>query len=78
MTPNETIILKEQIKKIIVDHLTPLGYPNMNKQQILDQLPKMWIKIEEAKLNKEGLKYVAFVQHAHSQALMSEIMGKFR
>jgi len=78
MTPNEKIVLKEQIKKIMMDHLTTVGYPNLNKLQILAELPKMWIKIEEAKLNKEGLNYRDFVQHAHSQAALADFMGMFK
>lgn len=50
----------------------------MNKQQILIELPKMWIKIEEAGLNKEDLTYKAFVYHAHSQAALADLMGMFK
>ena len=78
MTPNEKVVLKEAIKKVVFDHLTSVGYPNLTKDKILAELPNMWNKIEEAKLNKEGLTYAAFVNHAHGQAMLAEMLGIFR
>jgi len=77
MTPNEIIILKSKISKVLKDHLTSLGYPNMDKNKILAELTKMWIKLEQAGLHKD-LSYRFFVQHAHNQAMLAEMMGMFR
>ena len=78
MTTNEIAILKEQIKKVMLGHLSSLGYPKMDKNRIIAELPQMWVKIEEAGLNKEGLSYKGLVHHAYSQFALADFMSMFK
>lgn len=63
------MLLKEQIRKIIVDHLTTKGYPNLTEQQIMAELKPMWIKLEEAKLLQPGWTFPQFVKIANEQMI---------
>lgn len=40
----------EQAKKLIVDHLTSVGYPNIEPQKVFDELPKIWAILKENNL----------------------------
>lgn len=70
--------VKEKVKKVMVDHLTALGYPEMSPEQIMGQLKAMWIKIEEAGLIQSGMSYQAFLAHANDQYMISQINSMFR
>lgn len=73
MEEGEKLDLKEKIKKVMLDHLTGLGYPDIPNERIMTELKAMWIKIEEAGLIKEDMNYMAFVQHAQDQFLIAEV-----
>lgn len=63
--------LKEAIKKIMLDHLTPLGYPNTPLELILSELKPMWIKLEESNLLQPGMNFNDFSQQANHQFIIS-------
>jgi hypothetical protein len=79
MTESEKVELKEKIKNVMLDHLTPLGYPDsMSYEQIMQELKPMWLKIEEAGLITGDMNFHAFVDQAHGAyniAKIREIMG---
>lgn len=76
--------LKEKCRKIIVDHLTSKGYPNLSRRGILNELQPMWIKMEEAGL-MEDIKALGWTyQKYHDRAIkvvqesaIFEALGKF-
>lgn len=65
MTAGELADHKEKIRKVMVDHLTTLGYPDIEPQKIADELKSMWIKLEEAGLILQGMSFQAFCEHAN-------------
>ena len=67
-------ILKEQIRKVIFDHLNSLGYPNMTNQEIMQELEPMWIKLTQAGLIKDGLNFMGYLQHANEQLIITELL----
>jgi hypothetical protein len=68
---------KDQIKQNMIEHLTKtVNYPNCDYTAILGQLKPMWISLEEKGLT-EGLSFQAFVEHANTQAMMSQMKGIF-
>lgn len=73
MTDAEKADHSEKVKKVMVDHLTPLGYPEMPREQIMSELKNMWIKIEEAGLVVEDMNFNAFCAHANNQFMMAEV-----
>jgi hypothetical protein len=78
MTAGEIADHKEKVKKIMVDHLTSLGYPDLTNDQIMGQLKAMWVKIEEAGLVTDGMNFQAFQAHANNAYMMEhvkDIMG---
>ena len=73
MTAGEKENHKEKLRKVMVDHLTIIGYPNISGEQIIAELKNMWIKIEEAGLVVEDMKFVAFQAIANNELLMSQV-----
>lgn len=73
MTEAEMADLKGKIKKVMVDHLTTIGYPNIPNEQIMGELKAMWIKIEEAGLVTDGMNFQAFAEHAESQFMIAQV-----
>ena len=65
--------LKEQIKKVMLEHLETKGYPNMEDMEIMRELKPMWIKIEEAGLVQPGMGFEAFRDQATHQFILSEM-----
>lgn len=65
MTNGEIENHKEKCKKVMLAHLTDLGYPNMECDDIMKELKDMWVKLEEAGLILEGMKFEAFAEHAN-------------
>lgn len=60
--------VKEQIRKVMIDHLKSKGYPNMTADQIMAELKPMWLKLEDAGLIKKGWRYGQYVEIAQAQA----------
>lgn len=73
MTPGEIEIHKEKIKKVMVDHLTTLGWPDIPNETVMDELKNMWVKIEEAGLKLPDMSFQMFVEHANHQFLVAEV-----
>ena len=78
MTNEEKQKLKEELKKVVMDHLTPIGYPNLTIEQVMTELPNVWKKICDAGLYKEGMSYQAFVDQAFQQAMLAQMMGQIK
>jgi hypothetical protein len=55
---------KEKCQKVMMYHLAELGYPNMTRQQIVNELKDMWRKLEEAGLIVDGMNYQEYLQQA--------------
>jgi hypothetical protein len=68
---------KSKIKKVMIDHLTSLGYPDMTTQEIMAQLKPMWIKLEEANLVIPGMTLQGFAEHATNEAMKADLMNLF-
>lgn len=69
---------KEKCRKVMIHHLTELGYPNMTRQEIMNELKDMWRKLEEAGLIVEGMtyaEYVAEADYAFTKAEFEDITG---
>lgn len=75
MTPDEIEAHKEKIKKVMLDHLTTLGYPDMHNEAIMAELKPMWVKLEEAGLILPEMTFLHFVDHANTQFLFAEMKG---
>lgn len=75
MTAAEIETLKENIRKVMVDHLTTVGYPNITNEQVMRELKPMWIKIEEAGLVVQGMNFQNFASIANQHFLMAEVNG---
>lgn len=69
--------LKEQIKKVMLDHLKSKGYPNMSTDSILQECRPMWIKIEEAGLKQRGWTFQQFGQIAADASLFAQIRSSW-
>lgn len=78
MTPEEKLELKTNIKKLFLEHLTDLGYPNITNQDIMNELPALWQKMCDSGFYREGMSFQAFVDIAHQHAIISEILGVVR
>jgi hypothetical protein len=46
---------KEQTKKVIIDYLTKLGYPNILPQLVFNHLPAIWTELKKANLIPDGM-----------------------
>ena len=78
MTAGEKVAHGEKVKKVMIDYLTTLGYPNIPDEQIMSELKNMWLKIEEAGLVIEDMNFQAFCAFANNAFMMAqvnEIMG---
>jgi hypothetical protein len=79
MTADEIQAHKEKVKKVMVDHLTELGYPDkMTNEQIMGELKPMWIKLEEAGLVIGDMNFQAYCHIANGQYTfqqIKEVMG---
>jgi len=73
MTPIEKEELTAKIKKVMVDHLTTVGYPDITNEQIISQLKPMWIKLEESGLPLTGMNFNGFVNIAQAMFMIAEI-----
>jgi hypothetical protein len=75
MTAGEKETHKEKVKKVMIDYLTTLGYPNLSNEQIMSQLKNMWLKIEEAGLVVEDMNFQAFCAYANNAFMIAEVQG---
>lgn len=73
MTEGEKADHKEKIKKVMFDHLTMLGYPNLTDDQIMSELKNMYVKIEEAGLVLSGMNFTTFQQIANNMYLVNQV-----
>ncbi len=68
--------IKEQIKKVMIDHLKEtIHYPKCNDEQILQELKPMWVKLEEAGLIQPGMNFNEFQHQAMFQLMIRKISG---
>jgi hypothetical protein len=82
MTPE----LKAKIKASMNEHLVSKGYPDISNDQIIQELPAMWKKLESEGLLeepiKQGMTYQHFVNIAlhkkHEFEIMEEVARHFR
>lgn len=78
MTAGELAEHKDKVKKVMVDHLTTLGWPKLSDEQVMSQLKPMWLKIEEAGLVVGDMNFMAFqaiANQAYMIAQVNDIMG---
>jgi hypothetical protein len=73
MTEGEKESHKEKIKKVMLEHLTAVGYPNITDDQVMAELKNMWVKMEEAGLILSGMSYMGFQQMANNAYLMNQV-----
>ena len=78
MTETEKTWHAAKVKKVMIDHLTALGWPKLTDEQIMTQLKPMWVKLEEAGLIVEGMDfnaYQAIANNAYMMKQVQDIMG---
>lgn len=78
MTDSEKAEHKEKVRKVMMDHLTTLGWPKLTDEQVMSQLKPMWLKIEEANLVTGDMNWMAFqaiANNAYMLAQVQDIMG---
>jgi hypothetical protein len=69
---------KEQLEKVMLDHLKAMGYPkSLLNEQIMEELPQLWNKLQESGLLKEGMTYEGFYEEAHTAYQMSQFQNFF-
>lgn len=73
MTPQER---KDQCQKIMLEHLTACGFPNLSRQEILKELPALWEKLKAAGLLLPEYEYLQFRGVALQEAVFSELTEK--
>ena len=73
MTKQEVAVHRDKIKKVMVDHLTSLGYPNVEYEIIMRELKNMYVKIEESGLILPGMTYHGFQQIANTHFMMAQM-----
>ncbi len=73
MTAGEIETLKNNIRKVMITHLTSIGYPNITNERVMKELKPMWLKIEEAGLVVKGMNFQNFVEVANHHFLISEV-----
>lgn len=71
----EREVLKEQIKKVMRDHIVATYGENFTPEQVMNELKNMWIKLEEAKLIQPGMSFQAFAEIAHAQYTFNQLRG---
>lgn len=72
MTDNAIEMHKEKCKKVMIHHLTELGYPNLSNQEIANEFKDMWRKLEEAGLILPGMSYEQYLDHANYEFVKAE------
>ena len=78
MTQEQILEHKEKCRKVMIHHLTELGYPNMTREEIVNELKDMWRKLEEAGLVVDGMNYqdyLANADYALAKAEFDDIVG---
>lgn len=75
MTDQEKLELKEKLKKVMVDHLTSVGYPDITDDQIMRELKPMWIKLEESGILADGMTFAGFQSYANEEFMKSQFRG---
>lgn len=73
MTPNAKEMHAAKCKKVMIHHLTELGYPNMTNTEIANEFKDMWRKLEEAGLIADGMNYQEYMEHANFAFLKAEM-----
>ena len=72
MTDAEKQEHAEKCKKVMVEHLTELGYPNLSNQEIANEFEEMWRKLEAAGLIVQGMSYERYLEHANYEFVKAE------
>jgi len=78
MTNEERTKLTEDIKKVVMDHLNSIGYPEITIDHVMQELPIMWQRICDAGLYREGMSFQGFVDQAYQHAMIAQILGVAR
>lgn len=73
MTDTELLQHKEKVKKLMVDHLTSVGWIAGKNDLVMRELKNMWIKIEDAGLILPGMNFQGFATKAQEQFMLSEV-----
>ena len=77
-----TLEQKEKIKQSMLAHLKSKGYPNINNNQIVQELPALWNKLSKEGLIdefvKKGFSYQLFVQAALGQRQKAEFFQNIK
>lgn len=63
---------KEEIRQSMLEHLKTKGYPNMSRDQIVEELAPMWDKLEAEGLLVEPIKEGMTFQHFVNIALQKK------
>lgn len=73
--------LKEKIRASMKERLTSKGWPNLTSDQIVNELPNLWKKLEAEghlkTLIEKGFSYQQFVQIALNQKAMQDMINGF-
>jgi len=74
--------LREKVKQSMLDHLQTVGYPDMEIDDVLQELKPMWVKLESEGLIQPGMSFKAFqswaVQRAMEAQISDHIFGRKR
>lgn len=68
---------KKEVMEALEAHLKTKGYPNMQPQQILNELPNLWRVMDEKGLIRYGLTYQAFSTIAHQRFVQFQMEEQF-
>lgn len=68
-------LLKEQVKKVMRDHLVATYGEEFTPDQVMTELKNMWIKLEEANLIQPGMSFHAYAEIANAQYTFHQLRG---
>jgi hypothetical protein len=68
---------KGEIKQVIIDYLTPLGFPNMEADLVMVHLQDIYRHLESKGLLPDGVSFAVFQQAAHHALLYSQLEASF-
>ena len=65
--------LREKVKNSMIEHLQTVGYPNMEVDDVLQELKPMWVKLENEGLIQSGMNFRTFQEWAVQKAMEAQI-----
>jgi hypothetical protein len=68
---------KAKIRKIMIDHMTGLGWPKTSRQLVVHELKAMWAKLEDAGLIESGWTFKGFQEVANQAFCEAELIDYF-